>query len=88
MLGKLLETIKSLVVLGILAWIGWYAWSQWQPTTSTTDETVPGASFNCRKALADLAEDYTCRDSANCSMTEHELSQIKRLETNISIYCD
>jgi len=88
MLSKLFETIKSLIVLAVIGGIGWYAWSQWEPTSSSTDETIPGASFNCRKSLADLAEDYACRDSANCSMTEHELNQIKSLETNISIYCD
>lgn len=88
MLNKLFETIRSLIVLAILGWIGWYAWSQWKPTPSATDETVPGASFNCRKALADLATDYACRDSASCEMTEHELTQIEKLETNISMYCD
>ena len=88
MIGKLFEFLKSLVILAIFGGIAWYGYSMWQESSPPVNDAVPGASFNCRKALVDLATDYKCRDSSACTMTEHEMTKLKRLEINISIYCD
>jgi len=87
-MGSLWELTKTAVAVAILGGISWYSWSLWTHASHVEDETIPGASFNCRKALADLATGYACRDSAYCSMTDYELDQLKKLETKISIYCD
>ena len=87
-MGQLWEFTKTLAAVAVLGAILWYGYSLWNQASPVDDETVYGASFNCRKALADLASGYTCRDSANCAMTDYELDQLKKLETNISIFCD
>jgi hypothetical protein len=87
-MGKLWELAKTLAAIAILGGISWSAYSLWNRASPRDDETIPGASFNCRKALADLATGYTCRDSAHCTMTDHELDELKKLETTITLYCD
>ncbi len=88
MMGKLFELIKTLIALAILGGLGWYAYSIWQDRSSDVDETIPGASFNCRVAIADMAKNYACRDSSACQMTEYELDRLKQLEIDIGRYCD
>lgn len=88
MLGTIFELLKNLVMLAVFGGIVWYAYSMWQDSSSNVDETVPGASFNCRLALADLAKGYACRDSSACEMTDYELDRLKQLETDLGRYCD
>lgn len=80
--------VKNLVVVAVLGWVAWYAYSQLQPVPSVADNTVEGASFNCRKALAMLADDYNCRDSSACTMTPDELDDLKRRESGIEKNCN
>ena len=87
-MGKLWELVKTLAAIAILGGISWAAYSVWNSSSPGEDDTLPGASFNCRKALANLATGYSCRDSASCSMTDFELEQLKKLETTTSIYCN
>jgi hypothetical protein len=86
--SKLWDMFKSLVTIAIIAWAGWYGYSQLKPTPSVVDNTVEGASFNCRQALSKLAKDYACRDSASCTMTSDELTDLKNRETDIEKYCN
>ncbi len=79
--------VKNLVVVAVLGWVAWYAYSQLQPVPSVADNTVEGASFNCRKALAMLTDDYNCRDSSACTMTSDELDDLKRRESGIEKNC-
>jgi hypothetical protein len=87
MMNSLWELIKTLAAIAILAAISWLAYTLWNPAPDD-DEAVPGASFNCRKALADLATGYSCRDSASCNMSNDELADLNRLEASINEYCD
>ena len=88
MIGKLFEFLKSLVMLAVFGGIAWYGYSLWTERSSDVDETIPGASFNCRTALAEMAKSYACRDSSACEMTNYELDRLKRLEIDIGIYCN
>ena len=87
-MGTLWELTKTLAAIAILGVISWAAYSVWNSSPSGTDDTVPGASFNCRRAIADHTTGYTCMNSASCSMTDEEETALKRLESNINEYCD
>jgi len=88
MIGKLFEFLKNLVMLAVLGGIAWYGYSLWQEPATPVNDAVPGASFNCRTALAEMAKSYACRDSSACEMTDYELDRLKRLEIDIGIYCN
>ena len=88
MLGKIFEFLKSLVMLAVFGGIVWYGYSMWQEPSPPVNDAVPGASFNCRTALADLAKSYACRDSSSCGMTDYELERIRTLEIDIGKYCN
>lgn len=88
MMEKLFELIKTLIALAILGGLGWYGYTLWQDASPDIDETIPGASFNCRVAIADMAKSYACRDSSACEMTDYELDRLKQLEIDIGRYCD
>lgn len=83
MIGKIFEVLKSLLVLAVFGGIAWYGYSMWQESSPPVNDAVPGAAFNCRIALADLAKGYTCRDSSACDMTDYELERLKRIETDL-----
>jgi len=78
----------SLVVLAALAWAGWYGYSHWAAASSGTKSSVQGTSFNCRHAIAQLAEDYACRNSDSCTLTSDELSAMKTREAGIEKHCN
>ena len=80
--------VTSLATVAVLGWVAWYAYSLWDPAASVANNAVEGASFNCRKALAMLAEDYACRDSGSCTMTFDELRDLKNREMDIEKYCN
>ena len=88
MLAKLLSKIMSLVVLVALGWAGWYGYSNWIAASSGTGSSAQGTSFNCRQALAQLAEDYACRNSDSCTLTSDELSTMKTREADIEKHCN
>ena len=88
MLGKLLKKVMNLVVLAALGWAAWYGYSQWRADSSTSTGAAQEAGFNCRHALARLAEDYKCRDSDSCTLTSAELTALKKREANIEKYCN
>ena len=69
LLRKLWEWLITLVVFAATGWGGWYAYSIMNPNSSLVNDSVPGTSFNCRKAQADLASDYACMNSGICTMT-------------------
>ncbi len=88
MLGKLLEKITTLAVLAALAWAAWYVYSHWTDTSSGTDSTAQETGFNCRQAVAKLAQDYACRNSDSCTLTSDELTDMKNREVDIEKYCN
>lgn len=87
-MSHLWEFTKTLAAIAILFAIGWYSLKLWNESTADPDAAIQGASFNCRKALADLATGYSCRNSASCSMTSEEQAALTRLESSVNKYCD
>lgn len=87
-MGGLWELVKTLTAIAILSGISWTAYSVWNSSPTGTDEAVPGAAFNCRKAMADHTTGYTCMNSDSCSMTDGEIANLKKLEASINQYCD
>ena len=88
MLVNLLKKVMNLVVLAALVWAGWYGYSQWRADSSGGVGAAQEAGFNCRHALARLAEDYKCRDSDSCTLTSNELTALKKREADIEQYCN
>ena len=88
MLGKLLEKITSLAILAALGWAAWYGYSNWTTASSSSTGPAQEAAFNCRQALARLAEDYACRDSDSCTLTNDELIDIENREADIERHCN
>ena len=87
-LGKLWDGVKSLVALTVFGAIAWYGYSLWDPVSPGASNSRQGAAFNCRKALADLATDYTCINSDSCSLTPDEQTQLKNREADIERHCN
>lgn len=87
-LATLWDWVTSLAAVAVLGWVAWYAYSLWDPESSGENNSVQGATFNCRKALAELARDYACRNSDSCTMTSDELTELKNREANIEKYCN
>ena len=82
---KSLLNLLVLVALGAAAWSGYTNFIAFQPGG---DETAETQGFNCRAALSRLAEDYKCRDTADCSFSGEDEAALKRLETDIERYCN
>ncbi len=87
-MSKLWDSVKSLVVLAAIVWVAWYAYSQWDSTPSVASDDTQVATFNCGRALAELANDYACRDSDTCSLSSDELRDLKPREADIERFCD
>jgi hypothetical protein len=87
-LGTLLDRFTTLAFLAALGWVAWYAHSNWVPAPTSVSESVQGPAFNCRKALAQLAADYDCRNSDSCTMSHDELSELTSREADIERYCN
>lgn len=83
--------MKSLVNLLVLVAFGaaaWYGYSNFVGLPSGDDEAADAQGFNCRSALSRLAQDYKCRDTADCSFSSEDEAALKRLETDIERYCN
>ena len=88
MLANLLQKIMSLLVLLALGWSAWYGYTHWFAATSGTSEPAQGAAYNCRHALARLAEDYACRESDGCTLTSDQVTAMKNREVAIEQHCN
>lgn len=88
MLTKLLGRILNLAVLAGLGWAAWYGYTHWLPASSDSGDREQAATFNCRQALARLAEDQACRSSASCTLTSDELAEMKTREADIEQHCN
>jgi hypothetical protein len=87
-LGKLWGFVKSLFVLAVLAWVAWYGYSQWDSAPSGVGEPNQRGAFNCRQALAKLAEDYNCRNSESCTLSGDDQAEMRKRETDIEQFCN
>ena len=81
-MGKLLN---ALVVVGFFA-AAWYVYTNW--IESAADPGSESTEFNCRGALARLAEDYACRDDPSCTLSEDQVKSLRELEANIEAHCN
>ncbi len=88
LLATLWDRVTGLAAVAVLAWVAWYAYSLWDPASSGVSDSVQGAAFNCRKALADLATDYACMNSDTCTLTRDELTELRNREADIEQYCN
>lgn len=88
MLAKLLEKIMSLAVLAALGWAGWYGYTHWIAASTDSGDPPQVSRFNCKQALARLAEDQACRSSDSCDMTHVELIAMKDREADIEQHCN
>ena len=87
-LAKLWDWVTSLAAVAVFGWIAWYGYPYWDPVSSGASDSAQGSGFNCRRALAKLATDYTCRNSNSCTMTGDELTKMKNREADIAQYCN
>jgi len=81
--------MKRLVnALVLVAFFGaaWYGYTNW--IESAADPGPDTSGFNCRGALARLAQDYRCRDDANCTLGEQERGELRELEAQIEANCN
>ena len=87
-MSKLWGFVKSLIVVTVLAWLAWYGYSKWDSAPSAVSESGQTGAFNCRQALAKLARDYECRNSASCTLTDDEQAEMRKRETDIEQFCN
>ena len=83
-----MQRIMNLLVMGALICIGWYGYSNWIAASADPSYPAPEAAFNCRQALATLAEDYACRDSAACELSNADMAELVELERSIEQHCN
>jgi hypothetical protein len=81
-------TIVNLAVLVALGWAAWYGYSSWTASSTDSGNRAPAATFNCRQALARLAEDQACLTSDSCTLTRDELAVMKQREADIEQHCN
>lgn len=83
-----MKQIKNLLIPAVLICLGWYGYSEW--IAASADPSYPAAekAFNCRQALATLAEVYACRDAAGCDLSSDELAELRELERSIEQHCN
>ena len=87
-MAKLVKMIVNLAVLAALGWTAWYGYTHWAAASSGTITSTDTHGYNCRGALAKLAQDYKCRDAANCTLSEEELAALKEREMAIEKNCN
>lgn len=85
---KLVKMITNLAVLAALGWAAWYGYTHWAAASSGTSASTDTHGYNCRDALAKLAQDYRCRDDASCTLSEEELAALKEREMAIEKNCN
>jgi hypothetical protein len=85
---KLVKMIVNLAVVAALGWAAWYGYTKWVAASSDFGTSVESGGYNCRGALAKLAQDYKCRDAANCTLSEEELAALKEREIAIEENCN
>ena len=83
-----MQRIANLLVLGALVCLGWYGYSKWIAASADPSYPPREAAFNCRQALATLAEDYACRDSAGCELSNADMAEVRELERTIEQRCN
>lgn len=85
---KLVKLIVNLAVVAALGWVAWYGYTKWFAASSDSGTSAETDGYNCRGALAKLAQDYKCRDAANCTLSEEELAALKEREMAIEKNCN
>jgi hypothetical protein len=88
MMAKLFKMIVNLAVLAALGWAAWYGYTGWVAASSDSGTAADTGGYNCRLALAKLAQDYQCRDDANCTLSQEELAALKEREMAIEKNCN
>jgi len=88
LVGQLWDLVKNLTVLAILAGVAWYGYSHLNSEPSVASNATQATTFNCRQALAQLAKGYECLNSDSCGSTRVERAEMKKLEADISQFCN
>jgi hypothetical protein len=83
-----MRAISNLLVALALGFAAWYGYTNFIADTSGAGASDPDSGYNCRSALAQLAEDYRCRDDAGCELRDEDLEEIQVLEKEIERYCN
>ena len=86
-LAQLGGWVTNLAVVAAFSWTAWYAYSHIQPASSGNSDSKQGATFNCKRALAERESDYACINSNSCSMTPDELTDMNNREADIEQNC-
>ena len=87
-MSSLMKSITNLAVLAALGWAAWYGYTHLSAGSSGTGASTETDGYNCRGALAKLAQDYRCRDDASCALSEEELAALKEREMAIEKNCN
>jgi len=87
-LAQLGGWVTNLAVVAAISWTAWYAYSHFEPASSDRSDSDQGATFNCKRALAERESDYACVESDSCTMTSDELAELKSLEAEINEHCN
>ncbi len=87
-MAKLVKMVVNLAVLAALGWAAWYGYTNWVAASSGTSSSTDTGGYNCRGALARLAQDYECRDAANCTLSQEELAALREREIAIEKNCN
>ena len=83
-----MRKLLNLAVLVALASAGWYSYTQLGDTTDRKQEPTRQGRFNCRQALAKLAEETACRASVACTLSDEELADMRQREADIAQHCN
>ena len=83
-----MKSLTNALVLVALFGAAWYGYTNYIESSADPDIERETGGFNCRGALNRLAQDYRCRDDANCELSEEDVDALRELEANIEKHCN
>ncbi len=87
-LGNFIGKLFNLAIAAAVAWAAWYGYTHWIASPIDPTARVQTTAYNCRQAVARLAEETACRSSSSCTMTSDEVAAMQQRELDIEQHCN
>jgi hypothetical protein len=83
-----MKKLVDIIVLGLIGYAAWYGYSHFVSGSPEASGPLTTQNFNCRQALATLAQETACQSSAACTLTSNEIDAMHQRERDIHENCN